>query len=151
MKFATIFCSLGLLALISCGSHENQKKSDKQDKAVSVIDSLNKKVNDGHDLAMAKMGTIVRLQKAATSMVDSLQKLQPVNHAFVTRIQQADHQLEQIKGSMYTWMDNFDFDLKNMDSVQKVNYLKTNLKRILEIDDSTAEIISDAKSIMKVE
>jgi len=151
MKCATIFCSLGLLAIISCGSHADQKKSNKETKSISVIDSLNKKVNDGHDLAMAKMGTIVRLQKAATSMVDSLQKLQPVNHAFVSQIQQSEHQLEQIKGSMYTWMDNFDFDLKNMDSVQKVNYLKTNLKRILEIDDSTAQIISDARSIMKVQ
>jgi|GEM_PF-2555164 len=150
MKCATIIITLGLLALVSCGTQEDQKKAEKSSKSVTLIDSLNKKVNEGHDLAMAKMGTIVRLQKAATSMVDSLQKIKPVNQGFIRQIQQADQQLAQIKGSMYTWMDNFDFDLKNMDSTQKVNYLKTNLKRILEIDDSTAQIIHNAKSVMKL-
>lgn len=135
---------------VACGSNTDQNNTDQEKHPTTLIDSLNKEVNEGHDLAMAKMGTIISLQKSAKHLIDSLQKLQPVNQIQISEIQKADKDLENIKGSMYNWMEAFDFELKNMDSLAKVQYLNTNLKRIREIDDSTAQLIDQAKKTLQL-
>ena len=145
MKPISFLYLLAATFLMACGSNTGQKNTDNRDKPVSLIDSLNKKVNEGHDQAMAKMGAIISLQKSAQHIIDSLQKQKPVNQATIKEIQKAANGLENIKGSMYSWMEQFDFDLKNMDSLTKVNYLQSNLKRIREIDDSTVQLIDEAK------
>lgn len=153
MKTITVLYLLAVICLVeSCGNNKQQNKQSAEPLhtgPVSLIDSLNKKVNEGHDFSMSKMGKMVTLQKSITASIDSLQNLQPVPQSKISSLKEASHHLHIINGSMYQWMDNFDFDLKNMDSATKVQYLRTNLKRIQEIDDSTRKFIDEAQQALQ--
>lgn len=153
MKIKTTLYMLVIICLVqACGNNAEQNKhasEPAQAGPVSLIDSLNQKVNEGHDFSMSKMGKMVTLQKSITANIDSLQQLEPVPKSKISSLKEAGHHLDVINGSMYQWMENFDFDLKNMDSTAKVQYLRTNLKRIQEIDDSTRKFIEEAQKALQ--
>lgn len=96
---------------MACANNTDHNNTDNHNKPVSLVDSINRKVNEGHDQAMPKMGDIVSPQKLAQHIIDSLQKQEPINHEKIAKIQKATKGLENINGSMYNWVEQFDFEL----------------------------------------
>lgn len=103
MKKTVYLMALLLVALMpACGGEEEERNA------------LKTEVNEVHDEAMGKMGTLVRLQKQLTQVADSLQNDSTSDGSLqVSEIRTAVSELKAADEQMMDWMHRYSEALSN--------------------------------------
>ena len=135
-----------VVTLAACGGQDQSKDAAQTPVSKSLSDSLMDQVMNGHDAGMGAMGKIGKADKDMLRVIDSLGK---VKTAVPAVLQQAKKDLDSAATHMDQWMDGFDMEMKGMDSVAKINYLRANLSRINSIDDSMNHALQRADSLLQ--
>lgn len=147
MKYNKLFLGLtvGTALFYSCQSANNTPaKAGK-----SPIDSMMEVVMHGHDEGMSKMGRVEKAAQDLSHKIDSLQQAKKVDQTLLTTWKSAKTNLDLADSSMNKWMDEFDMDMPNMDSMAKVQYLQSNIKWVSGVADSLGTALKNAEEILK--
>src|SRR5437868_2317253 len=115
----------------------NNAKDNTDRAAVSPqakADSLEKQVEEGHNIAMPKSMKIPKLQKETQRLIDSIGKLPAKAQVAAAPYKAKLEQLQKDLGSAYTsmekWMNEFDFDSARDNLEQRIKYLTDEKLRV---------------------
>ncbi len=101
---------VALTLFSACGDASKEASTNNSAVPVTASDSLYKAVMEGHDVAMARMGDIVRYKKTLQQRIDSLKGLKDGDSAALSAFEKAAKDLEAAEEGMNTWMMDFDPD-----------------------------------------
>jgi len=145
--FYNLFGSLLIFTvLVSCG--ETQKKETEADvfqTNKNKIDSLYDKVMEEHDVAMPKMGRLMRLKKEIGERIDSLGN----EGEEILELKEIKEDLENADKEMMQWMRDFEqqqLDSTNFETVKE--YYKNQQEAIADVHDEMKKAMNEADSLL---
>ncbi len=136
---------LFLLTILLSGCGDGAKEPSANNAAIPVTssDSLYRSVMEGHDVAMARMGEIVRYKKLLQQRADSIKGLKDTDTSAVTALETAAKDLDHAEELMNIWMREFDPDAAGETEAEmlafytkekeKVDTVKVRIFRSLEV------------------
>ena len=137
----------------TCACKNDPEKSERKDGFTAVLrdkeDSLYHQVMEGHDIGMAKMGTLRKHMNRVTSELDSINKLPEKNvdqqrkqtlTALQEELNYADH-------AMFTWMQEFNVDSAKSDKSKRLEYLESEKIKVLKVKQSILNSLQRADSL----
>jgi hypothetical protein len=137
------------MMVLACNNSQDkaaERKDGYSSEPKSETDSLFKKVMEGHDVGMAKMGALKKYNGIAQSKIDSVQKL-PASRQdknYLQEVMTLQQQLINAEKGMNEWMEGF-----NTDSSSSVGYLKSELQKVNIVRDNILNSLSKADSLLK--
>jgi hypothetical protein len=154
MKKVSLFLASGLIVfIISCNSQSTEKTSNKVEK--TEVDSLLDEVIAGHDVAMPKMGALIRARETATKLIDSIGKLpvkaQEAAAPYKAKLNNVINDLKNADSLMDKWMSEFDMQLATNDSIsmkERVDYLLSEKVKVNTMKEAVVNSIQKADSVL---
>lgn len=125
-----------LAAFVSCKGEASKKEK---------ADDLQTKVEEIHDVAMAKIGTIRYFQDTLTAMIAS-------NESDSAQIRQLTICLQSVKNAddqMMEWMRNYKSNNEEMEDDERLDYLKGEEQKVIMVRDSIERSIAKVRSVME--
>jgi len=105
------FVYLSILVLLAaCGDSAPKATNNNAAIPVTGSDSLYKAVMEVHDVAMARMGEMIRYKKLLRQQADSIKGLKDHDTALVEGLENAAKDLNDAEELMNKWMQEFDPD-----------------------------------------
>lgn len=136
------------LFLISCGNSEAGRPQAK-----TLSDSLLSDVLHGHDIGMAKMKKLVRLQQQTQHLIDSIGKLpakaKEASKTYLRQLDSLGKDLQYAEFAMNKWMEEFKVDSANNDTETRVKYLGEEKDKVTKVKDAILSVIQKADSLLK--
>jgi hypothetical protein len=116
-------------------------------------EALRTEVNQVHDKAMAKMGTLVRLQKQLTQVADSLQNDSSADHTQLIRIIEKNiTDLRVADKEMMDWMHRYSEGLSDtMAHEEEVEFMTQEKKNMEDVHEKMKSAISKAENLLSEE
>ncbi|WP_460766981.1 viral A-type inclusion protein [Niabella terrae] len=127
----------------------NSPASDQQP-PVSVADSLQQLVIEGHDVAMAKMFVMQRQQKDLQARLDSLKK-QPAGIVSENSLKTTGAVLAAVTAAdiaMHHWMNGFKYDTLKDNPGAREQYLRQQLTTVNQMKDQVLSSVAAADSLL---
>jgi hypothetical protein len=153
-KISLVLTACLIVFLFSCNSQSTEKTSNKVEK--TEADNLLDEVIAGHDIAMPKMGALIRARETATKLLDSIGKLpvkaQESAAPYKAKLNNVISDLKNADSLMDKWMTEFDMQLATNDSIgmkERVNYLLSEKVKVNVMKEAVLNSIQKADSVLK--
>lgn len=149
--FKTATAAILLITFISCGENQEVDRKDGfSDVAKTPEDSLFQAVMDGHDAAMAKMGKLSGYQKQLDQKIDSVKKIKSANQKKLElEYTEIKARLKSAENSMNTWMEEFQIDSAQDNSVERLKYLSDEKLRVEKVREQIFSALDQADSLFE--
>jgi hypothetical protein len=125
----------------------------KADPLKAQADSLEKQVEEGHNIAMPKSMKIPKLQKAAQQMIDSIASLpakaKEAAAPLKAKLEAVVNELNYADNAMNKWMAEMNFDSSMDDLQQRVKYLAEEKLKVDKVKEAVLTSIARADSLLK--
>lgn len=146
IKLLTVLAFAGII-FSSCSNDQGTIVKEK-----TLADSLMEQVMDGHNIAMAKMGKLTRLEQQTRHLIDSIGKLpakaQEATASYKTKLDGLQKDLSNAESAMNKWMNEFSMDTLANDMEQKVKYLESEKDKVNNVKEAVLGSIQKADSII---
>ncbi len=137
------------LLVLAC----NNSSEKKADPLKAQADSLEKQVEEGHNIAMPKSMKIPKLQKAAQQMIDSIAalpaKAREAAAPLKAKLEDLVNELNYADNAMNKWMAEMNFDSSLNDLQQRVKYLAEEKLKVDKVKEAVLTSIARADSLLK--
>lgn len=145
---SVFFCAVTFV--LSCNNPEDGTAVQTNNASIpkTLSDSLYKAAMDGHDVGMAKMGTIVRYQQLIKQKSDSLKALKgkaELQQTLDSALKALNHAGEE----MNRWMQEFDPDKAGETEQEKESYFRLEKEKIDSVNNKIFSSIESAKQIVE--
>ncbi|MEO6613070.1 MAG: viral A-type inclusion protein [Chitinophagaceae bacterium] len=141
---------LPFIALLVLACNNTDKKTDPLQ---AQVDSLEKQVEEGHNIAMPKSMKIPKLQKAVQQKIDSIvalpAKAQEAAAPLKAKLQELVNELNYADNAMNKWMAEMNFDSSLDDLRQRVKYLTGEKLKVDKVREAVLTSIAKADSLLK--
>ena len=150
------FSAVALMALtviiammVSCNNEPKEAGIGKK----TIVDSLQELVDDAHNLGMAKMGQLTRMQQKTSHLVDSINKL-PVKTqknlvAYKAKLEGLLKELDYADFAMNKWMNEFYSKDTSINALaERVEFLKLENEKVIKVKEAILSGISKADSLI---
>ena len=151
MKHAIIL--IFVVAIGSAHCDDRPEKSERTDGFTPVLnskeDSLYHDVMEGHDIGMAKMGTLKKQLNRVSHELDSINKLPEKNIdqrrkqvllGLKEDLSYADH-------AMFAWMQEFNVDSAKSDKNKRLEYLESEKVKVQKVKENILNSLKRADSL----
>jgi len=143
-----------LISIIAiCACNGEPEKTERKDGFTTVLndkeDSLYHDVMEGHDIGMAKMGTVRKQLNRATRELDSIHKL-PAKNIDQRRKQaltELQEDLSYADNAMFTWMKEFNVDSAKSDKTKRLEYLESEKVKVGKVKEIILSSLQRADSL----
>ena len=154
MNVRMLIGALPLTIVLSCGQagqQEHHEEAATGSKATS--DSIYNIVMEDHNVAMAKMGKLVKYQELCANASDSITSLLKKNRdpELLVRKIELDSLRILLRGaekSMNHWMEHFEPDSAGTTEASKLKYYNAEKEKVGPIKDNILSLLSHADSIL---
>ena len=138
---------MGLLLFAMSACNNESTKSDNPDQALA--DSLDKAVDEGHNIGMAKMGKLDKAHAEAQRLIDSIGKLPAKAREAAgparARLDSLIKDLEYATMAMNKWMEEYNYDSAKNDLSKRIEYLKEEKFKVDKV-----KVKAEARAMEKV-
>jgi hypothetical protein len=142
MKNLSLLPMVFMLLTIFIGC--NQEKSQ-QEKA----DELQAKVEEIHDVAMARIGTIRYYQDTLTSMLNQASRDSlGFDSARINKMNDCLQSINRADEQMMNWMRNYKSNNEEMEVAERIAYLQGEEVKVIAVRDSIDHSIAKAKLVI---
>lgn len=148
-----IFAILFVLAALVMTACNNSADTKKEGVTKSKADSLLDEVDDGHAVAMGKMGKLNRTEQEISRLIDSIGKLPAkAREAAAPYKAKLENLLEEVKTAdvnMNQWMESFNMDSALNNTEERIKYLTTEKLKVNKVKDAVVSSLQKADSVLK--
>jgi uncharacterized lipoprotein NlpE involved in copper resistance len=145
------------VVLVACNNSENKTAETPGTKTVQAdslrADSLEKEVMDGHNVGMARMSKMSKLQQEARRLIDSLDKLpakaKEAARPYRGKLESLVNNLEDAKSSMNKWMEDFRYDSARDDLEKRIKYLGEEKIKVSKVKEAILGSLQEADSLIR--
>src|SRR5688572_28016029 len=150
-KIMLVSLAILTVAFLSCNdSKEADKKSDPDQ---ALADSLQKEVDEGHNIGMARYGKLKSMKFEAERMLDSISKLpakaREAAAPLKVKLDSLVSDLATAKDNMDTWMREFDMDSALNNIQNRIKYLTEEKLKVGKVKESIIESLQRADSLLR--
>jgi len=143
--------AIAFTVLYSCNSSDkNETKGDPQK---NIADSLEKLVDEGHNVGMAKYGKLKSMKFQAERMLDSIAKLparaKEAAAPLKAKLDGLVQELNDAKEGMDKWMREYDMDSAIDNLEQRIKYLSDETQKVGKVKEAILGSLQRADSILK--
>jgi hypothetical protein len=158
MKKFIFSISVLFVVLIACNNSEDKTAETPGTKTMQAdslkqADSLEKEVMDGHNVGMARMSKMSKLQQEARRLIDSLDKLpakaKEAARPYRGKLESLVNNLENAKASMNKWMEEFRYDSGRNDLEKRIKYLEEQTIKVSKVKETILGSLQEADSLIK--
>lgn len=152
---AVSFLSLSVLACNNANQHEHEGQHDhgKDEKPLTLADSLYNEVMAAHDAVMPKMGKVRGAQKRAQELIDSISGLKgqdlKANQQWKKELEQLVSDLNYADYAMDQWMTDFNMDSGSTNQEVRTKYLSDEKGRVTKVKEAILNSLAKADSLLK--
>jgi DNA repair ATPase RecN len=147
--FAILFVPAAMLMAACNNSADTKKDGVTKTKADSLLDE----VDDGHAVAMGKMGKLNRTEQEISRLIDSIGKLPAkAREAAAPYKTKLENLLEEVKTAdvnMNQWMESFNMDSALNNTEERIRYLTTEKLKVNKVKDAVVNSLQKADSVLK--
>ena len=136
-----------------CACNDEPEKTARKDGFTPVLntkeDSLYHDVMEGHDIGMAKMGTLRKQLGRVVHELDSINKLTGKNidqHRKQALIDLKED-LSYADHAMFTWMQEFNVDSAKSDRSKRLEYLESEKIKVQKVKENILNSLQRADSL----
>jgi phage host-nuclease inhibitor protein Gam len=158
-KIFLVFC-LPLFIVITACNNTDKKQEKITATPKEQADSLEKEVEEGHNIAMPKSMKIPDLQKEVKRLIDSIGKLpakaKDAAAPYKSKLMSLDKELGDAYSSMENWMEAFGQRLEELDKEsmkdslsQRIKFFAEEKPKIDNIKDAVLKSVRNADSLLK--
>lgn len=148
-----IFAILFVLAAMVMTACNNSADTKKEGVTKTKADSLLDEVDDGHAVAMGKMGKLNRAEQEISRLIDSIGKLPAkAREAAAPYKTKLENLLEEVKTAdvnMNQWMESFNMDSALNNTEERIKYLTTEKLKVNKVKDAVVNSLQKADSVLK--
>ena len=158
-KILFVFSVSFLVAFIACRETEKKPEESKLTRKAQA-DSLEKEVEEGHNIAMAKYMKIPGLQKEIKRLADSIGKLpakaQEAAAPYKAKLESLNKELGDAYSSMENWMETFGHRLEELDQEslkdsldQRIKFFSEEKIKMNNVKEAVLESVKKADALIK--
>ena len=151
-KISLVFAVIVVTGIAACNNEQKDKEAGSLTPQQQA-DSLQREVDDGHDIAMPKQMKIPKLQKETKRLIDSIStlpaKAQEAAAPYKAKLEGLYKELGDAYNSMEKWMVEFDRDSAKNDVEQRLKYLRDEKLRVDKVKEAVLGSIRKADSLLK--
>jgi hypothetical protein len=116
-------------------------------------DSLLDEVDDGHAVAMGKMGKLNRTQQQVSRLIDSISKLpakaREAAAPYKTKLENLQEELRTADVNMNQWMESFNMDSAVNNTEERIRYLTTEKIKVDKVKEDLLNGLQKADCVLK--
>ena len=147
--FAILFV-FAALAITACNNSADIKNDTvTKTKADSLLDD----VDDGHAVAMGKMGRLNRTEQEVSRLIDSIGKLpakaRDAAAPYKAKLETLLDELKTADVNMNQWMESFNMDSALNNTEERIKYLTTEKIKVSKVKDAVLNSLQKADSVLK--
>lgn len=150
MKYIFFLFVLTAMVMTACNNSADTKK---EGVAKTKADSLLDEVDDGHVVAMGKMGKLNRTEQEVSRLIDSIGKLpakaREAAAPYKTKLENLLEELKTADIKMNQWMESFNMDSALNDTEERIKYLTTEKIKVNNVKDAVINSLQKADSVLK--
>ncbi len=150
-KILTTFIIASAFSIIACNDADD-KTVTADPSSKSIIDSLEKEVNEGHNVGMSKYGKLQGMQNKLKMMIDSIGNLPEKTKAglasFNDSIRQVLVELDAAKNGMDKWMEEYNMDSALNNAELRIKYLSNERIKVESIKTGILQSLQKAESLV---
>ena len=151
MKKRCVF--LFVLALTAITACNNSADTKKDAVTKTKADSLLDEVDDGHAMAMGKMGKLDRTKQEVSRLIDSIGKLpakaREAAAPYKAKLQNLLEELKTADVNMTQWMESFNMDSAINNTEERIRYLTTEKIKVNKVKEALLNSLQKADSVLK--
>ena len=148
-----LFAILFVLAAIAMTACNNSAETKNDTVTKTKADSLLDEVDNGHAVAMGKMGRLNRTEQEVSRLIDSIGKLPAkARDAAAPYKAKLEGLLEELKSAdvnMNQWMESFNMDSAINNTEERIKYLTTEKIKVSKVKDAVLNSLQKADSVLK--
>ena len=142
------------ISFVSCNDSKTSRPGHEQNKEPKTqTDSLMKEVMDGHDIGMAKMGKLIRVEQTTRRLLDSIEKLpakaRQAAKPLKIRLDSLQKDLSYAEFAMNKWMEEFNMDSALNNVQERIDYLGSEKLKVSKVKEAIVSSLQKADSILK--
>lgn len=146
--------AIGLLFILFLACNNGDKKPGEDNTfSKTQADSLEKEVEEGHNIAMPKSMRIPKLQKEVNRLIDSIGKLpakaQEAAAPFKAKLESLLNDLGNAYSAMDKWMNEFNYDSAKDNIEQRIKYLTEEKLKVGKVKEAVLGSLQKADSLIK--
>jgi len=149
----SLFAILLILAAATMTACNNSADTKNDTVTKSKADSLLDEVDDGHAVAMGKMGRLDRTQKEVARLIDSVSKLpakaRDAAAPYKAKLETLLEELKTADVNMTQWMESFNMDSALNNTEERIKYLTTEKIKVSKVKDAVLNSLQKADSVLK--
>ena len=144
-----------MIILVACNSGDKKSSTTdgKETSAISPLDSIVKIIEEGHNIAMSKIGRMHNTEKRLQAVADSISKLpaktQQALSGYVESIKTTISDLNYADMAMDKWMMEYDEDSAKANVEKHLQYLKEESSKIGTVRAHILNGLQKADSLLK--
>jgi hypothetical protein len=148
-RYAILFV-LAIIVMTACNNSADTKNGTvTKTKADSLLDE----VDDGHAVAMGKMGKLNRTQQEVSRLIDSIGKLpakaREASAPYKAKLENLKEELKTADVNMNQWMESFNMDSAINNTEERIRYLTTEKIKVEKVKDAMLNSLQKADSVLK--
>ncbi len=145
--------SLAVLAIAFLSCNDSKEADKRSDPDQALADSLQKEVDEGHNVGMARYGKLKSMKFEAERILDSISKLpakaREAAAPLKVKLDSLVSDLATAKDNMDTWMREFDMD-SALDNIQnRIKYLTEEKLKVGKVKESIIQSLQRADSVLR--
>jgi len=145
-----------LLACIAVSCTNTDKKHDHGqtgDQPMTLTDSLEKDIDDGHMVGMSKIGKLHNMQKEIQRVIDSVGKLPAKAKAaaspYLAKLDSVMKDLSYADFAMDKWMTEYEMDSAKADLQRRIKYLTEEKLKVDKMKEAVLSSMQKADSLLR--
>lgn len=144
------FILLSSGCMVAGCNNAGEKQSDEK---TAKADTLLEQVMEGHNVGMAKMNRLSKLQKETRRLADSIaqlpEKARKAAAPYKSELDSLLNGLQKAEYEMNKWMEEFNYDSAKQDAEKRIQYLADEKIRVEQVKKSILESLEKADSVLK--
>jgi hypothetical protein len=149
-KCCAILFVLVVTLMTACNNSADTKNTEV---TKTRADSLLDEVDDGHAIAMGKMGRLNRTEQEVSRLIDSIGKLpakaREAATPYKTNLENLLGELKTADVNMDQWMESFNMDSAVNNTEERIRYLTTEKIKVTNVKDAVLNSLQKADSVLK--
>jgi hypothetical protein len=143
------------LVVMTCACKDEPDQGERKDGFTPVLktkeDSLYHDVMQGHDIGMAKMGTLRKHLNKVQHELDSLGKLpaSKVDAKYRQALVDLKEDLSYADHAMFAWMQEFEVDSARSDKTKRLAYLESEKVKVEKVRDNILNALQRGDSLFE--
>ena len=149
----SLFAILFVLAITAMTACNNSADTKNDTVTKTKADSLLDEVDDGHAVAMGKMGRLNRTEQEVSRLIDSIGKLpakaRDAAAPYKAKLESLLEELKTADVNMNQWMESFNMDSAINNTEERIKYLATEKIKVNNVKDAVLNSLQKADSVLK--